>query len=112
MYQRHERPLSDEERDHLHAQIAESREALIGGGLFACLLAVVDGLFLQVIVLLIHGRESGSTGALLGASGAVFLLHLFLVPPVILAFTSGGDRRRWRESLADGVAVVEHIEAR
>src|SRR5262245_37440225 len=112
MYLRHERPLTDEERDDLRAQLADARGSLLLASFYAALLALVDGLLLTVLVLLVHGGDSGSTGAAVGACVAVLILHLAMGGGVVFGVGSWGDLRRCRASLADGFAVVERMDVR
>lgn len=112
MYQRRERPLTDSEREGLRGRLDEARGGLHQGFLCVSILAVVDGLLLNALVLVAYSREwVNFKTTFYAAFTAAAILHLILAGGVALGFISWRPLRQAREALADGVAVVERLDA-
>lgn len=111
MYQRTERPLTADERDTLRLRLREANEHLLRGVVNIATLALFDGLLLVALVLTVVGLDGRLGKAVLGNLCAAMVLHGWLMPGALRASMYWVERRRVRATLADGVAVVEAIQA-
>src|ERR1700752_1912880 len=107
MYKRSERPMTEGEPEPLDARLRQVKDTVGELGLLVPFLSILDAFFHFALILFLRGEDRSGPGGVVAGGVAALLFNAWLLAASTSLTNALRERRRLREALADGVAVVE-----